>query len=127
MSQQDNTPVPAIVKLPPSRLPIVGSVAEELGVSAMQWRVLVDQVFPNARSAEAIALALTYCKARNLDVFKRPVHIVPMWSSALNRMVETVWPGIAEVRTTAVRTGSYAGIDATSGSLATRSAARRSR
>jgi len=109
--QQENTQVPAIVKLPPSRLPIVGSVADELGVNAMQWRVLVDQVFPNAKSAEAIALALTYCKARNLDVFKRPVHIVPMWSSALNRMVETVWPGIAEVRTTAVRTGAYAGID----------------
>lgn len=111
MSQQENTQVPAIVKLPPSRLPIVGSVADELGVNAMQWRVLVDQVFPNAKSAEAIALALTYCKARNLDVFKRPVHIVPMWSSALGHMVETVWPGIAEVRTTAVRTGAYAGID----------------
>lgn len=111
MTQQNNNPAPAIVKLPPSRLPIVGSVADELGIDAMQWRVLVDQVFPNAKSAEAIALALTYCKARNLDVFKRPVHIVPMWSSALNRMVETVWPGIAEVRTTAVRTGAYAGID----------------
>lgn len=110
MSQTQATP-PAVIKLPPSRLPIIGSVADELGINAMQWRVLVDQVFPNAKSAEAIALALTYCKARNLDVFKRPVHIVPMWSSALNRMVETVWPGIAEVRTTAVRTGAYAGID----------------
>lgn len=94
-----------------SRLPIVPSVAQELGIDALQWRVLVEQVFPSAQSVEAIALALAYCKSRNLDVFKKPVHIVPMWSSTLGRMIETVWPGIAEVRTTAVRTGSYAGID----------------
>lgn len=110
---QQNRPAQQMVALPPSRLPIVKGVADELGIDALQWRVLVEQVFPNAKSAEAIALALSYCKARGLDVFKRPVHIVPMWSSAAGRMVETVWPGIAEVRTTAVRTGSYAGIDDT--------------
>ena len=54
---------------------------------------------------------LAYCKARGLDPFKRPVHIVTMWHSGLGRMVETVWPGIAELRTTAFRTGQYAGMD----------------
>ncbi len=34
-----------------------------------------------------------------------------MWSSSKRAMVETVWPGIAEIRTTAARTGEYAGID----------------
>jgi phage recombination protein Bet len=57
-------------------------------------------------------MALAYCRKRNLDIFKKPVHIVPMWSSAKKQMVETVWPGIAEIRTTASRTGEYAGIDA---------------
>jgi phage recombination protein Bet len=56
-------------------------------------------------------MALTYCRKRNLDIFKKPVHIVPMWSTAKKAYVETVWPGIAEIRTTASRTGDYAGID----------------
>jgi phage recombination protein Bet len=33
-----------------------------------------------------------------------------MWSSAAGKMIETVWPGIAELRTTAFRTGQYAGM-----------------
>jgi len=111
--QNDTTPPPgmAVARLAPSRLPIVKGVAEEFDVTADQWRVLVDQIFPNARSVEAIGMALSYCRARKLDIYKRPVHIVPMWSSALGKMVETVWPGIAEIRTTAHRTGNYAGID----------------
>ena len=55
-------------------------------------------------------MALSYCRARNLDPFKRPVHIVPMWSSVAGKMIETVWPGISELRTTAFRTGQYAGM-----------------
>ena len=34
-----------------------------------------------------------------------------MWSAALGRMVETVWPSIMEIQTTASRTGHWAGID----------------
>ena len=56
-------------------------------------------------------MAVDYCKRRNLDPFKRPVHIVPMWSTVQKKMVETIWPGIAEIRTTAMRTGEYAGRD----------------
>lgn len=108
-------PAPApqqqIVALAPSRMPIVGSIAKQFDISADQWRVLVDQIFPSAKTVEAVGMALAYCRARKLDIFKRPVHIVPMWSTVLNRTVETVWPGIAEIRTTAARTGQYAGID----------------
>jgi phage recombination protein Bet len=100
------------IVLAPASMPMPAEISREYGVTAGQWRVLVDQLFPAAKSQEAIAMALAYCRQRNLDVFKKPVHIVPMYSTALGRMVETVWPGIAEIRTTAARTGEYIGIDA---------------
>jgi phage recombination protein Bet len=46
-----------------------------------------------------------------LDIFKKPVHVVPMWNAALGRSVETVWPSIMEIQTTASRTGLWAGMD----------------
>lgn len=101
----------AVATISPSRLPIPAAVAKEFAIQPAQWRVLVEQIFPNAKTVEAVTMALSYCRARNLDIYKKPVHVVPMWSSALNKMVETVWPGIAEIRTTAARTGEYAGID----------------
>lgn len=81
------------------------------GVDKGQWRVLTDAIFPNAKTAESICLAVDYCVGRKLDIMKRPVHIVPMWSTALKKMVETVWPSVSEIRTTAARTGEYAGCD----------------
>ena len=36
---------------------------------------------------------------------------LPDWSRSAGRYVETVWPGIAEVQTTAARTGLWAGLD----------------
>lgn len=82
-----------------------------LGVSVASWRTLVEAIWPEAKTVEAVGMALSYCKARKLDPFKRPVHIVPVYNSTLGRMVETVWPGISELRTTAMRTGVYAGKD----------------
>ncbi len=83
------------------------------GISMEQWRVLQEAIFPSAKSKQSILLALDYCKARNLDPFKRPVHIVPIWDREANNgkggWVETIWPGISELRTTAARTGAYAG------------------
>ena len=76
-----------------------------------QWRVLTETIWPAAKSAESIMLALGYCAARKLDPFKRPVHIVPMWNTRLRREVETVWPGINELLTTAARSQSFAGVD----------------
>lgn len=112
-NQSDNrTTTQAVARLAPSRMPINPAIAKEFDVTPADWRVLVDQIFPAAKTVEAVVMALSYCRSRNLDIFKKPVHIVPMWSSALGRMVETVWPGIAEIRTTASRTGEYGGIDA---------------
>lgn len=91
-----------------SRLPVPNGLGES---DAGKWRVLCESIFPTARTPEAILLAMDYCRARNLDIMKKPVHIVPMWSSSLGREVETVWPSIAEVQITASRTGKYAGMD----------------
>lgn len=101
-----------LVEVSPGRPKYPTSLAER-GITTQAWRVLVDSIFPSAESTAAVVLAIDYCRARNLDVFKRCVHIVPIWSSKRKMMVETVWPGIAELRTTASRTGAYAGKDAT--------------
>lgn len=91
-----------------SRLPMPSGLD---GMDQRKWRVLAESVFPNAKTSEAIVMAIDYCIARKLDPFKRPVNIVPMWNSSLGKEVETIWPGINEVQTTAARTGKYAGMD----------------
>lgn len=100
----------ALVAGAAQRLPYPADLAA-VGVDEGKWRVLIDTIFPAAKSADAVRMAIDYCRARNLDVMKKPVHIVPMYSAVLKRMVETVWPSISEVRTTAARTGQYAGCD----------------
>lgn len=95
----------------PARLPYHPAIEQRFQIDKGQWKVLVEAIFPAAKSVDAIVMALTYCKSRNLDPFKRPVHIVPMWDSARGGYVETVWPGISELRTTASRTKGYAGCD----------------
>lgn len=92
----------------PTRLPMPHGAT----CTPEQWRVLVDAIFPSARTSEAVMLALDYCRARKLDPFKRSVHIVPVWNKTLRREVETVWPGISELQVTAARTGQWAGMDA---------------
>ena len=72
----------------------------------------IKEIYDGA-SDEKIALVVDYCKARKLDPLKKPVHIVPVWSNRRKCMVETVWPSVSEVRITAMRTGQFAGQDAT--------------
>jgi phage recombination protein Bet len=64
-------------------------------------------------SDESVALVFDYCSARKLDPLKKPVHIVPVWSNRRGKMVDAIMPGISEVRTTAMRTGKFAGMDET--------------
>lgn len=118
--ESKSTAVMVLDRLPESRLPVAPAMLEKMQIwlpdgtekrmTAEDWQVLTDQTFPSAKTAAAVHMALSYCRARRLDIFKRPVHIVPMWSNVLSRMVETIWPGINELRTTADRTGAYAGI-----------------
>ena len=106
-----NASHPSPSTLPACRLAIHPQALTELGLDPASWQVLVDSIFPAAQTVEGVLLAVRYCQARGLDVMKRPVHIVPMWNRTLGREVETVWPGIAEVQTTAARTGQWAGMD----------------
>jgi hypothetical protein len=87
-----------LMALKPPRLPYHEAVEERFGIDRAGWKALVEAIYPNAETADAIVMALSYCRARNLDPFKRPVHIVPMWSSVAGKMIETVWPGISELR-----------------------------
>ena len=91
------------------------SIAHELkvrNINGQTWKVLQETLFPGASDA-SILMAVDYCKVRNLDILKKPVHIVPIWDKNQKRMVDTVWQGISELRTTAMRTGQYAGCDET--------------
>lgn len=95
------------------RLPYHPAVKERFGYDKSDWKALVEAIFPVAQTPESVILALSYCKARKLDPFKRCVHIVAIWDKSKGRMVDTIWPGIGEVRTTAHRTKCYAGRDKT--------------
>ena len=103
--QVETTALATRLPMPPSAL--------ALGLDQATWKVLVEAVWPTATDPDAIALAVSYCRARGLDPLKRVVHIVPIWDPTKGRYVNTVWPGIAEARTTAARTGAYGGRDAT--------------
>lgn len=108
-TRQQPTGTAVVVKAPP-RLAYPSELGNA-GVDEGKWRVLTDAIFPSAKTIEAVRLAIDYCQSRKLDIMKRPVHIVPMYSTALRKMVETVWPSVSEIRTTAARTGEYAGCD----------------
>lgn len=101
----------ALAELQPPRLPYHPAVEDRFQIDKSGWKALVEAVYPLAKTPDAVVMALSYCKARKLDPFKKPVHIVPMWDSKKKGYVETIWPGISEVRTTAFRTGQYAGCD----------------
>jgi len=95
------------------RLPYHPMIEERFGVDKAAWKALCEAVFPAAQQTESVILALSYCRARNLDPFKKNVHIVPVWDKDKRCLVDTVWPGIGELRTTAFRTSQYAGRDKT--------------
>lgn len=101
-----------VPQIAPPRLPYHPTIQERFGIDRASWKAMVEAIFPNAQSVDSVILALSYCRARKLDPFKRNVHIVPIWNRDLKRMVDTIWPGIGELRTTAFRTGEYAGRDA---------------
>lgn len=95
------------------RLPWDESIGQEFGVDRTKWRALTETKFASAQSSATVILALAYCKARNIDPMKGLIHIVPVWSKDQKKYVDTIWPGIGEIRTTAFRTGQYAGRAAT--------------
>jgi len=92
--------------------PALAGELKKRNISGQTWKVIKETIFPGA-SDESALMAYDYCKVRKLDVLKRPVHIVPIWDTKAKKMVDTVWQSISELRTTAMRTGQYAGCDET--------------
>lgn len=71
--------------------------------------VLRNSLYVGARD-ESIKMAIAYCTASGLDIFQKPVHIVPMWDEKTKSMRDVVMPGIGLYRTQAARSGAYAGV-----------------
>lgn len=71
--------------------------------------VLRNSLYVGARD-DSIKMAVAYCAASGLDIFQKPVHLVPMWDAKAKSMRDVVMPGIGLYRTQAARSGSYAGV-----------------
>lgn len=88
---------------------------EARGLNETTWHVLTNSIFVGAQP-QSIMMAVEYCKARGLDIMKKPCHIVPMWvkdaRTKKGGMRDIIMPSITEQRITAARTGEYAGQDA---------------
>lgn len=70
---------------------------------------LKNSLYPGA-SDESVRMVLDYCKARKLDPFLKPVHIVPMYDSTTKKMRDVIMPGLNLYRTQAAESGKLAGI-----------------
>ena len=85
------------------------------GIEPETWSALKSSVFPGAEE-KSILLAWDYCRSRDLDIMKKPCHIVPMnvkdSKSGRYEWRDVIMPGISEQRITASRSGDYAGQDA---------------
>ncbi|MHB8815457.1 MAG: phage recombination protein Bet [Steroidobacteraceae bacterium] len=110
---------------PAVRAPLDGATstlppgAIKRGLDEETWNTLRNSIFPGALD-DSILMAVDYCKARQLNVLKKPCHIVPMRVQQVvrtpdgSRETKWVWrdvilPGIYEYRITARRTGEYMG------------------
>lgn len=82
------------------------------GIDEATWRTLKNSIYPGA-SNDSILMAVDYCRARKLDVLKKPCHIVPMnvkdGKSGNYNWRDVILPGVYEYRITAHRTGLYIG------------------
>lgn len=81
--------------------------AKEMGISQEEWITLANAY--RGAAIESIIAVWASCKARGLDPTKKPLHIVPMYNKALKAMVDTIYPGIYELRAVAEGTNLHAG------------------
>ncbi len=85
------------------------------GIDEPTMNALMTSVFPGA-NYDSVLMACDYCRARELDVLQKPVHIVPMYikeaGSNQGGMRDVIMPGIGLYRIQAARSGDMAGTDA---------------
>lgn len=86
------------------------SGAVQLAEDQKTIQVLQNSLYPGAK-AESVQMVLAYCKARHLDPFLKPVHIVPMYDKTLKANRDVIMPGLNLYRTQAAESGKLAGID----------------
>lgn len=72
-------------------------------------QTLKNSIYPGAADA-SVKMVLDYCRARRLDPFQHPVHIVPMKDAKNNCYRDVIIPGLNLYRTQAAESGRLAGI-----------------
>lgn len=105
-----NTPIAQLVAAAKEMGVALPPVAAARGIEAHQWNALKTSIFVGGSDMMVLA-AWDYCQARRLDPLKKPVHIVKFWDQEAQGYKEQILEGIASHRTTADRTGKYAGKD----------------
>lgn len=84
------------------------------GIDESTWNALCSTLYPGART-DSIIMAIDYCRARQLDIMLKPVHLVPMQvkdaQSGKKDWRDVPMPGIGLYRIQADRSGNYAGAD----------------
>lgn len=84
------------------------------GLDAATWNALQNSLFPGA-TEDSVLMYVDYCRARKLDIMKKPAHIVPMnvkdAKTGKYTWRDVIMPAIYDYRATASRTGQYAGQD----------------
>ncbi|GLP95322.1 phage recombination protein Bet [Paraferrimonas sedimenticola] len=109
MSAAQNNKVVSLWKDEPANQPLVSRGLDESG-----WNALCTSIFPGA-SHDSILLAVDYCRAREMDIMMKPVHIVPMYikDAQTNQKGyrDVIMPGVGMYRIQAARSGDYAGAD----------------
>ncbi len=84
------------------------------GIDESTWLAAKNTLFPGCKD-ESVVLAFDYCKARQLDIMMKPVHITSMsvydQASGKYRKQDVVMPGVGLYRIQASRSGDYAGCD----------------
>lgn len=105
-NQRNQQPQTAVAVIAAPRLPAPANIAD-YDLTEDTWRAVVDAVFPLAKTVGAVVMALAYAKRMNVDIFQRNLHIVPIRVG--QNTVESVWPGIALLRTIAQRQASFGG------------------
>lgn len=83
-----------------------------LNIDEPTWNALKNSIYPGAKD-DSVIMAVSYCRARQLDPLMKPVHLVPMSvKDALTgkyEMRDVVMPGVGLYRIQADRSGNYAG------------------
>lgn len=83
-----------------------------MGIDEPTWNALKNSIYPGARD-DSVVMAVSYCKARQLDPLMKPVHLVPMSvkdaQSGKNEWRDVVMPGIGLYRIQAGRSNDHAG------------------